>query len=185
MTSPTPRIPPPSPESFSEEQKALTRGWEALNFSRVIVEHPAFYRAFMPLIAKVISGSDLPPRDREILVLRTLAACGDTYESAHHVLIARKAGLSDADIEAAQSGGPGLAPFERTLVRAAEELVADHVVSDATWAALSEHYSKVELMEVVGLVGVYTVMGMLTKSFGIPLEDAETFNRFMEIRTYT
>jgi alkylhydroperoxidase family enzyme len=185
MSAPTPRIPPPPPERLSDEQKTLTRGWEALNFSRVIVEHPGLYRALMPLIAKLVAGSDLPPRDREILVLRTLALCGETYEAAHHALIARKAGLSEAEIAAARGDGEGLAPFERTLVRAADELVADHALSDATWAALAERYSQIALMEVAALVGGYVLMAMLTKSFGIPLEDAETFNRFMEIRTYT
>lgn len=185
MSAPSPRIPPRPPEGLNDEQKALVSGWEALNFSRVIVEHPALYRALMPLIAKLVAGSDLPPRDREILVLRTLFRCGETYEAAHHVLIAQKAGLSDADVEAVRAGGDGLPSFERTLLRAADELVDDHALSDATWAALAERYAQVARMEVVALVGGYALMAMLTKSFRIPLEDAATFNRFMEIRTYT
>jgi alkylhydroperoxidase family enzyme len=180
-----PRIPPPSPETFTAEQKALVGEWSSMNFAKVIAVHPGLYRALMPLIAKLIASSDLPPRDREVLVLRTLALCDETYESAHHGLIARGAGMSEADVEAARGGGEGLSAFELTLAQAAEELVRGQAVSDATWAALAERYSEVELMEVVALVGGYTLMAMLTKGYGIPLEDAETFNRFSEIRTYT
>jgi len=180
-----PRIPPVVPEAFTDEQRMLVGDWSAMNFARVIVAHPGLYRALMPLIAKLIAGSDLPPRDREVLVLRTLALCAETYETAHHALIARGAGLSDAEIAAAQRGSAELAPFDRTLAQAAEELVRGQAVSDATWRALAERYSEVQLMEVAALVGGYTLMAMLTKSYGVPLEDAETFRRFGELRTYT
>jgi hypothetical protein len=185
MSQSPPRIPPVSPDAFTEEQKSLVGDWATLNFSRVIVENPALYRALMPLIAKLISGSDLPPRDRQILVLRTLALCEDTYETQHNVLISRNAGLTEAEIEAARSGGGELSAFHRTLLRAAEELVRDQYIQDETWRALAQRYSKVELMEVVALVGGYTLMAMLTKSYGVPLEDAETFNRFTQLRNYT
>jgi alkylhydroperoxidase family enzyme len=171
-----------SPEAFSAEQKALVGEWAAFNFSRVIVEHPALHRALMPLIVKLANGSDLPPRDREILVLRTLALCDEEYEAGHHGLIARKAGLTAAEIEAARSGGQGLSAFDRALLRAAEELVGDRCVSDATWRDLAQRYSRKELMEVVSLVGCWTLIAMLTKSFDIELEDPETF---AQLRDYT
>ena len=179
------RIPPVAPEAFTPEQKALVGDWATLNFSRVIVEDPTLYRVLMPMIAKVVTGSALPPRDREILILRTLSLCDEVYEHSHHVTIAGKAGLSDAEIEAASAGGPELSPFDRTLVSAAEELHRDQRVGDATWRALAERYSSVELMDVVSVVGVYVLMAMLTKSFGIELEDDATFKGFGALRTYT
>jgi 4-carboxymuconolactone decarboxylase len=185
MPPSSPRIPPVAQAAFTPEQKALVGEWSAMNFTTVIVEHPALYRALMPLIAKLISGSDLPPRDREVLVLRTLALCDETYEYNHHVLIARNAGLTDLEIEAARTGSANLSWFDRTLADAAEELVRDQRVGDETWQELEQRYSSVQLMEVVALVGGYTLMAMLTKSFGIELEDPETFNRFGELRNYT
>lgn len=156
-----------------------------MNFTRVIVSHPPLFRVLLPLIAKLIPGSSLPPRDREILVLRTLALCDETYEAAHHVEIARSAGLTEAEIGMARTGAAGLSAFDRTLVKAAEELSSDRYVSDETWRALAERYSPVERMEVVALVGGYTLMAMLTKNCGIPLEDPETFASFVRKRTYT
>jgi alkylhydroperoxidase family enzyme len=185
MDQAAPRIPPVAPEAFSPEQKALVGDWTTMNFARVIVEHPALYRALMPLIAKLISGSDLPPRDREVLVLRTLALSDETYERAHHGLIAAAAGMTQAEIAAAADGAASLSPFDRTLARAAEELVRDRRVADDTWAALAQRYSSVQLMEAVALVGLYDLMAMLTKSFEIGLEDQATFAAFGELRKYT
>ena len=180
------RIPPLAPEEFTAEQKALVGEWHHLNFSRVLVQHPSIYRIFLPFIDKVIRGSNLPPRDREILCLRTLALGNDVYEAHHHVTIARKAGMTEDEIEAARTGGAGLGPFDQCLMRAAEEIVRDQFVSDPTWACLAERYSREQLMETVFVVGCYTIMATITRSFGMELEqDPETEQRLAQLREYT
>jgi alkylhydroperoxidase family enzyme len=186
MRQSPPRLPPIAPEQFTEEQAALVGAWSHLNFSRVIVRHPDLYRTLIPLIEKLIPGSSLPPRDREVLVLRTLALCEEVYEAHHHVLIARKAGMTDAEIEAARLGGADLTPFEQVLARAAEELVRNHRVGGGTWRELAQTYTPVQLMEATALVGGYVMVAMLTRSFDIPLEsEAADFGRLAELRQYT
>ena len=181
----SPRIPPVAPSAMTDQQRQLVGKWSSMNFAAVIVTHPELYKTLVPLIAKVISGSNLPPRDREILVLRTLALSDEVYETNHHALIARNAGMTDAEIEQAKTGaGAELSAFDQSLVRAAEELARNQCVTDATWSELARRYSPVELMEVVALVGVYTLMAMLTKSYGIQVEDLDTFNDFARIRQY-
>jgi 4-carboxymuconolactone decarboxylase len=180
------RIAPLSPADFSGEQKALVGDWHHLNFCRVLVQHPDMYRVFLPFLDKLIRGSTLPPRDREILCIRTLALGGDVYEGHHHISIARKAGMTDAEIEAARTGGAGLSEFDQGLTKAAEELVRQQRVSDPTWACLAQRYSREQLMEAVFLVGCYTVMAMITRSFGMEVEeDAETHQRLAVLRQYT
>lgn len=167
-------------------QAALVGDLGHLNFARVMAQHPDLYGAFLPFLGKLIPGSDLPPRDREILVIRTLALCEEVYEAHHHVLIADKAGMTTADIDAARTDGPGLTPFGHALARAAEELVRDHRMSDETWAELTRRYSQAQLMEVVFLVGGYALMAMVTNSFGIQVEDdPDTIRRLAELRQYT
>jgi alkylhydroperoxidase family enzyme len=181
------RIAPIPPDAFSDAQnKFVGEGWwKGLHFCQTMVQHLELYRNYRPLIAKVIPHSELSPRDRQILVLRTLALCNEVYEATHHEHISRNAGLTDADIEAARTNGAGLSPFEKTLVKAADELVRDHCIGDATWAALAERYSQVQLMEVVGLVGCYKMLAMIMKSYGIQLEDEETQKRLQALRQYT
>src|SRR5690242_18637172 len=71
----SPRIPPILPAAFTAQQKQLAGGWDTLNFTRVIVQHPELYGAFIPFLDKLIRGSNLPPRDREVLIIRVLAVC--------------------------------------------------------------------------------------------------------------
>jgi 4-carboxymuconolactone decarboxylase len=182
----TPRIPPLAPEEFTPEQAELIGDWSHLVFSRVIVKRPDMYRIFVPFIKQVIADTRLPPQERQVLVLRTLALSGEVYELHHHEMISRNAGMSEADIAAAKAGSDSLPPFSQALARAAEELVRDQRVSDTTWETLAERYSEEQLMEVVFLVGCYNTMAMLTKSFEIPLEGgAEDLERIQDMRQYT
>ena len=63
-------------------------------------------------------------------------------------------------------------------------LACDHTSWDPVIRDLARRYSTVQLMEVVALVGGYTMMAMLTKNCGILLEDPETFDSFVQMRKY-
>lgn len=170
MRPTSPRIPLIAPQDFTEEQAQIAGDWRDLHFTQMMVQHPTLYRSYMPFGEQLMRGSTLPAREREILILRTCELCRETYETVHHVLIGQNIGMSEADIAAARAGGAALSPFEQTLCRAAEELVGDHCISDATWARLAEQYSQVQRMELVFLVGEYVMLSMVTNSFGMPVE---------------
>jgi len=181
-----PRIPAVDPAHCTKEQKELMGAWTSMNFTRVMAQSPVLYRSFVPLIEKVIARTALPPRDRQVLVLRSLTLGDDVYEVTHHELISEAAGLTHTEIAQMRAGqGDALTPFDKVLVRAAEQLVRSQFIDDATWAALAERYDRVQLMEVVALVGTYLTMAMLTRNFGIELEDEATFNGFRQQREYT
>lgn len=180
----TVRIAPLAIGEFTAEQAQLVGDWKHLAFSRVLIRHPGMYRTFVPWLAEVITRTSLPPRDRQIICLYMLELCGDVYEQTHHIVISRKAGLSDEEIAAMRAGrGDCLTDDDRTILRATEELHREQRVSDATWARLAERYSEEQRMELVFLAGCYQVMAMLTKTFGIELEpELESFNA---LRCYT
>jgi alkylhydroperoxidase family enzyme len=172
MAQTPPRIPPVPLDALTDEQRALVGPYAALNFSRVMVRHPDLYRAFMPFGDQLMARSSLPPRDRQILILRTVALCDEGYERGHHAGISRNLGLTDAEIDAVLTGGPGLAAADQLLVRAAEELVRDTRLAEATWAALASRYAVPQLMEAVVLVGDYVMLSMVTRNFDIQFEGA-------------
>jgi 4-carboxymuconolactone decarboxylase len=74
-------------------------------------------------------------------------------------------------VEAVQAGeGAALGALDRTLVRAAEELVDERCLSEETWNALAKTYGIAQLIEVVFTVGAFTMLSMATNSFGMPLD---------------
>lgn len=181
------RVPPLDPADFSPEQAELVGDWTHLVFSRVIVRHPGAYRNFVPHIRALIAESTLPPRDREIVVLRILALCDESYELHHHRMIAAaNSGMGPEEIEAAIAGGGDcLSDFDRLLVAAAEELLSARELGDESWESLGERYSIEQRMELVFLAGLYVTMAMLTKSFGMPLEsEGQDFEKIQALREY-
>ncbi|MFA7604092.1 MAG: carboxymuconolactone decarboxylase family protein [Novosphingobium sp.] len=181
----TVRIPGVTLDEATDEQKEVMGEWSSMNFSNVLARSPDLYRAFVPLIKKVVADTNLPPRDRQVLCLRTLTLGDDVYEVTHHELISKSAGLSEAEVAAMRAGrGDALTAFDKVLIAAAEQLVRDRYIDDATWQALAARYSQPQLMEVVVLVGAYLTMAMVTRNYGIPLEDSATFSGFAQQREY-
>jgi alkylhydroperoxidase family enzyme len=94
------------------------------------------------------------------------------YEWAQHVEIAKRGGITDAEIEQIKQGPKaGWNAHEAALLQAADDLFNDSVVSDATWAALSKKYSTQQMMDVVFTVGQYNLVSWALNSFGVPLDD--------------
>lgn len=165
------RIPPLPPEERDAQAEELLGGvaaGQASNIFTTLVRHPGLFRKWLPFGGKLLAGK-LPARDRELLILRTGWNCRAEYEWGQHVVIGKQAGLTDDEI-ARVPDAHGWAGFDRTLLRAADELHADSVIADATWAALSERYDERQLIEVCMLVGHYHLVAFTLNSLGVERE---------------
>ena len=106
-----------------------------LNIFSTLAHHPKLLKRWMVFAGHILGKSSLPPRKREILILRIGWLCRAEYEWGQHVLIGREAGLSDAEIERIKGGAnaAGWSALDATLLRAVDELHAHALISDATW----------------------------------------------------
>src|SRR5580704_10255775 len=119
MRTTVPRIAPIAPGDFTPEQSKLARvgtGRENLNLVRTMVNHPGVYEKFISFAEELVFNSHLTVRDREILILKTLAVCRGEYEGPIHDAVAKKLGLSAAEVAAAREDGAGLPGAEQALV---------------------------------------------------------------------
>ncbi|MFZ4687783.1 MAG: carboxymuconolactone decarboxylase family protein [Polymorphobacter sp.] len=144
-----------------------------LNVLKTVANHPRLAKHFMGWAGQLLLRSSLPARDRELAILRVGWLCRATYEWTHHVEIGLDhAGLTAADIDKVRAGAtPGSDAPDDVLLRAVDELVDDHFVSDATWALLATRYDQTQLMDLVFVIGNYTMISMALNSFGVQLED--------------
>jgi alkylhydroperoxidase family enzyme len=170
----TPRLPPLPEDQWDDEVRELMKGaglggGRPLNIFTTLAHHPKLLRRWLVFGAHVLAKSSLSPRERELAILRAGWRWRSEYEFGQHVLIARAAGVSDAEIERVVQGpdAPGWDPFEATLLRAVDELCADAFVSDATWRALAERYDAHQLLDLVFTVGQYTLVSMALNTLGV------------------
>jgi 4-carboxymuconolactone decarboxylase len=89
------------------------------------------------------------------------------FEATAHERVARAAGLTEEDLEAARSGRPPRAgnALETAAVQAADALLRRGDVSDAEYADLSGALPPPLLFEVVCLVGYYTTLAWTMRAF--------------------
>jgi alkylhydroperoxidase family enzyme len=185
-----PRIPPLPPERWPKEMRQAIAALQppnprhpfpprrddrpkALNALGTLARHPALTSAFHTFNGHVQFATTLSTRHRELLVLRVASLRGCTYEWAQHVVLAGDAGLSGDEIARIAQGpdAPGWSTLERAMLAAADELIGDAVVTDATWAVLASELDEQQLMDLVFTVGSYEVLAMAFRSFGIELDD--------------
>jgi 4-carboxymuconolactone decarboxylase len=171
----TERVAPLPPEERDERQAELVRmaGAEAGVYT-TLVRATEVFGDFLPFGRRLLRLSSLPPRERELLIMRTAFRCTAAYEWSHHDRIGRRAGLSDQDIDllARDEVKPGDADDATLLlIRAADELVGDHVLGDETWARLIQAYTVPQIIEICMLVGEYAMLAGTLNSLGVQIED--------------
>ncbi|HEY9547396.1 MAG TPA: carboxymuconolactone decarboxylase family protein [Solimonas sp.] len=138
----------------------------------VILQHPALAKAFLTFNNHVATASTVTARVRELVILRISWLRRAEYEFIQHVILGRRAGLSDIEIERIQIGAdaPGWAPLDADLLHAVDELHADACIGAATWQRLAASFDTAQLIDIVFAVGCYDLLAMVFKSFGVQLE---------------
>jgi nitroreductase/alkylhydroperoxidase family enzyme len=172
-----PRIPPLTAEQLdAETRERLERrdgaDGRVLNIFGTLANHPKLLKRWGVFGDHVLSKSSLPPRERELVILRVGWLCRSGYEWGQHVRIGKQAGLSDAEIERIGRGpdDPAWSDADALLLRAADELHADQFVSDSTWSALAARWSTQQMIDLVFAVGQYTLVSMALNSLGVQLD---------------
>lgn len=161
-----PRVHPLSSDQLSPEQIKMIeaiRGSigsgmasEIPEFFRTTVKHPHLFRCQMEAGTMYFTGT-IPPRQRELSILRIAWLCRAPYEWGEHVDIAKRYGVLPEEIERVTQGSTatGWSKQDAALLSAVEELLGDHAIADATWSTLSTIWSEQQLLEFPMLVGAY------------------------------
>jgi AhpD family alkylhydroperoxidase len=155
----------PLPERRDDRPKGL-------NVLGLLARHPALTHAFHTFNGHLQFATTLSPRQRELLVLRVAVARSCDYEWAQHAVLAGDVGLDPDEVDRVAKGpdADGWSPLEAAMLRAVDELIADAVIADPTWAALAAELDDQQLMDLVFTVGAYETLAMALLSFGVQLD---------------
>jgi alkylhydroperoxidase family enzyme len=135
------------------------------------VRHPALFRTWLPFCLQLLTSSVFPPRERELLIIRTVWRCGSTYELGHHPRLGADDGLTEHDLAALTGAISSVwTPRERSLIAAVDELHTNHTIGDATWRELSALLTTEQLIELPMLVGHYILLAGTLSTLGVPLD---------------
>jgi len=186
VLSAEPRIRPAASTGQSDEQRALTstysRAFGTGADFRTLLVHPEAVKGVLPFANYILRESTLTPRHRDLLILRTAWNTRSAYLWSKH-----ERGVFTAPIVVPTAGPPidpfagealgkiagrstGFSDFERTLLRAADELHQFSFIRDDTWAAMAKDYNVHQLMDAAFTVAEMTMMAAIVNSVQTDLE---------------
>jgi 4-carboxymuconolactone decarboxylase len=115
--------------------------------------------------------SVLPERVRELATLQVAAHHRSDFEWYAHAPIAAAAGLPAALLEAVRTGGSVEPddPAERVAAVVVAQLLTAGDVDDDAWASAVEHLGEAGAVELITLVGYYSLLAMQMRVLRVPL----------------
>lgn len=184
ITGRPPRIPPMTPEEMGNLGKeaaemvwnlraalSLPQTGTLPDFITTMLRHPGLYQTHLGLGLFLFKGA-MTVRDRELAILRTGWLLQAPYEWGEHVRHSKKIGITSEEIERVTVGSSaqGWNPHDRAILRMAEELRANAMVSDETWDQLKLQLSDHQLFELLVLIGQFTNVAYFQNSLRLRLE---------------
>ena len=154
-------------------QKRLEELWgKPVNLYRALGNHPGLTKAWTEFANAIRHDSRTPRALREVMILRTAQIARSEYEWAHHLRMARKAGVSEAKI-AALGDWRASAAFdakERAALALTEAVMACNV-TDEVHAEAKKHFSDAEFVELSLTAGFYAMVSRMLDAMRVELDE--------------
>jgi len=146
-----------------------------LAIARTFARYPKLNEPRAAAFAYVSQRSNLDPRYRELLILRTGWNCQSEYEWSQHVGTvgrARERGLEPLKIAEGPTAS-GWEPFDAALLNAADELYRDSLVSDRTWSAVAARFDTKTLFNALITTTNYRMVSTALNALGVQIDPGE------------
>ncbi|MBI4303463.1 MAG: carboxymuconolactone decarboxylase family protein [Chloroflexi bacterium] len=157
-----------SPEVKEIFGKIQKNGARIMNLYRVLAHNHRVLLNSMRLANALLNGTELPPRLRELAILRVARLTGSEYEWRQHLAIALELGITQDQIDAITQWktSRGFSDLDRAVLQYTDEVTQNVKVTDATFTTLRQHLSERSIVELTLSIGHW---GMLAR-FLVPLQ---------------
>ena len=121
----------------------------------------------------LINESSLPPKLRELAILRVGYISGSEYETYQHEALGRHVGLSEdqlAAIKAGDANSTALGDAETAVMKFVEDLVHNVRAGDETLAAVRIYLDDTQLIDLILVSGAYMMVSRLLETTGVELD---------------
>jgi 4-carboxymuconolactone decarboxylase len=168
-----PRLQPIPAVAAKAREAMKSQPINAVNVTATMAHNRTMSKAVNTFARTVLFDGELPRRQVEIAVLRMGWNCQSVYEFGQHTLFARAAGLSDDEIYSTTRpvGEGSWGDADAVILQIVDDLYADDCVSDATWAAATDHFSDAEIVHLIAAAGCYRMVSGFLNSAGVELDE--------------
>lgn len=175
-----PRIPYAEKGTEAEGATAVYAKLEAQfgmipNLLKVVGHSGPATQAMGAILGTYFHQVSLGTRIREIAYLTVSRSNQCTYCIGHHTMFAKKAGMTDAEIDLLEEAGIASSHFseaEQAVIRFALETTRNVAASDNAMEALKKNFSLAQVTEIAFVVAAANFIQRIGKNFGIELEQS-------------
>jgi 4-carboxymuconolactone decarboxylase len=125
---------------------------------RVTARHPELARVYWTFNGHFLKTCSIPPRPRELVILRVAHRRQSAYEWGQHVIAGLEAGISEEEIEAVVRGNEDFTGLDRLVLEGADELLAENRLGEQTWTRLAAELTTHQMMDLIFMVGSYAML---------------------------
>ena len=176
MAAVTPIDTPPSEEvrAFYEGIERASRGLGVLNIFKIAAHSPELMQSWWRMMVVLLSRLQLDPRLRELAILRLFQVTRCAYGFAHHVRIARDAGVGGDDIAALAQyeASDRFSALDKLVLAYADAVTKLSAEAPALASALRAHLSEREVFELTFCIANWNLMAHLLLPLEVELEPA-------------
>ena len=173
------RIPDLAPEQLTDRQKALhdaiggPRGGVVRGPFAIWLRHPDLVEKADNFGNHLREGTSVAAHLSELAILVTARFWNASYEWFAHAGTAAKVGIDPAIIEAIRTGGtPAFVdPEQQVVYELSRELYETKFVSDPTYNRALEILGQERVIDLVAIVGFYSMVALTLNAFHAPLPD--------------
>lgn len=158
--------------AFAQVSGRVT-GTNPPNLFLTLGRHRRLFRGWLRFAGHLMPGGRIDRRTTELVILRVAHLAGCEYELEHHRHLARRARITDTEIERVleDPGAGSWTPRERAVLAAVDELHRTGDLADPTWDDLRRHLDEEQAIELVLLVGHYQMLATAIRTLRIETDE--------------
>ena len=168
-------IPLPSEQTVRQVMGNSYDPEKTLNVLKVFAGTEDMYEATIGIVKAMFVAKGIDPKIREMIILRAAKVLNAPYEAQANVRMAKNAGLSAAEIDAAGTDGPvSSINTEYVLVcNATDELAKSGTLRDETLRELLDKYGETVSRKIVLMIGWFNMLSLFLNGCRVPLETTD------------
>jgi 4-carboxymuconolactone decarboxylase len=127
---------------------------------QVLLNSPPVAEGWEAMLTAIRNRTGIPPRVRELAILRVAVLNDAPYEFDMHVPHARAAGMSDAAIAAVRETPVSEAwdALDRQVIQLTDAMTRDIKVPDAVFDPLLTHFGPQQMLELTATIAAYNMV---------------------------
>lgn len=143
------------------------------NLFLMVAHSSAAAREFIRYGDRLLFKADLDSRYRELAIIRISQLCNSSYEWAHHVPIALRAGLTPEQVKQMKGWRDSdlFTKEDKVILAFTEEVMKDSRPSDETFAAAAEILDHIGLVELTLSIGHWSMVAKVLNTFEVEIEE--------------